>query len=174
MDFPADYNDWTISDWMNWYAITEQAVGTAQANQMFLAAWNQTENYDVISARSFDPTFRAWAKSKGLLNDLYSQGLSMLAMPVGWLNDLLSSGTSISSVLPKTSSVVSAHIPTVAENATGAVDSAAKALGNASDLSVILLPLSVIVLFVWLLKDPEKGTRAGRNLAGGVRELLPY
>jgi len=156
-----DFVNWTIFDWMNWYNTMALSVGASVAKTRFLTAWHQCDNYDIIQARSFDTNFRAWAKSNGLLNSLYAQGLGFLAEPVGWITDIFGGATN-----------VAAHIPSAAENASGAVDEAADALKSASSIANLLIPAALVVMFIWLVKDPEKTSRATRNFAGAGRDIL--
>lgn len=74
-------------------------------------------------------------------------------------DDLVSLGNGISNLLG---------------NAGRTLDKGSAAVASAAGMVDLLVPGIAIVLFVWLIKDPVRATQAGKNIAGGTRELLPY
>jgi hypothetical protein len=82
----ADY--WEIADWMTWHAVMEKEYGLTAANRRFIQAWNQDAVWHSapLDARSFNSTFRAYARQKGFFDDLFS-GLASLAKPLGLFTD---------------------------------------------------------------------------------------
>lgn len=62
----------------------------------------------------------------------------------------------------------------VLSNAASTAANVSSSLNTASNLSQYLLPAAIVVVFIYLIKDPVRGSQAGENIAGGVRKLLPY
>jgi len=60
------------------------------------------------------------------------------------------------------------------QNAATVVNKGSSALASAASISSWALPVAAVAVLFLILRDPERGTQAGKNLAGGVRELLPY
>lgn len=120
---------WTIEQWMQWHQVMKVAFGQDEANRRFLMAWNQQSlGAGPIDARSFNSTFRAYAKANGFFDGLYSGAGDVLAKPLGTANDVVTAGSN-------------------------AVSSAADTIGSAGS---VLVPLAVLLLAgSWLL--PQLG-----------------
>lgn len=107
----ADY--WDVYDWMKWHTAMVQKYGVQQANQVFISYWNeQGFGAGPIDERSFNETFRDYARANGFLDDLYS-GASVIATPLGWVTDIFSGATQLSGHLPRALSAVGQIASTV-------------------------------------------------------------
>lgn len=91
-------SQWTAADWMTWHGAMSAAFGQAEANRRFVAAWQGGGIFEEppLSARSLDSGFREWARSVGILDQLY-YGLGVLAKPVGSANDVLDGVSAVAS-----------------------------------------------------------------------------
>jgi hypothetical protein len=79
---------WTASDWLTWHAAMKSRYGLTYANKTFLSWWNkQTLGANPLDARSFNPTFRQYAKDNGFFAGLYDN--APLAEPLGAATDLV-------------------------------------------------------------------------------------
>lgn len=56
----------------------------------------------------------------------------------------------------------------------GTIGNAAEAAENTTSVARLVVPLAALVLLYWLVKDPEKSTRAGGNISSSLREWAPY
>ena len=75
---------WSCTEWRQWHTALKAAHGRNKANQIWAAAWQQQGiGEHAINCRSFDPQFRAWAKSQGLFDALYWGPAGILAKPLG-------------------------------------------------------------------------------------------
>lgn len=91
----ADY--WSIDDWTTWHKANVAAYGLATANSRFLQAWNEDSliHSAPLDARSFNSSFRQYAKDNGFFDALYGGALAVLAKPLGILSD---TGDAVSSI----------------------------------------------------------------------------
>lgn len=91
---------WDIQDWMHWHQAMVQKYGLRAANETFIAYWReQGLGAAPLNDRSFDETFRQYARANGFLNDLYS-GVEIITEPLGWATDIFAGGNAISSQVP--------------------------------------------------------------------------
>ena len=102
---------WTASDWMSWHKALKLKYVLEEANSKFIIAWQkQSIGAGPIDARSFDSTFRDYAKDNGFLEDLY-WGSGFVAKPLGATVDLI---TGISSGFSTTASISRYFVPVIA------------------------------------------------------------
>ena len=89
---------WTANDWMTWHRALKSRFGLEIANTKFVNAWEQQGALSApLDARSFDTTFRDYAKANGFFDALY-YGLGALVKPIGAVTDVVSDvSTGISS-----------------------------------------------------------------------------
>lgn len=74
---------WKASDWMTWHSALKRAFGLEEANRRFITEWQkQSIGANPLDARSFDITFRDYAKANGFFDALY-WGIGSLAKPIG-------------------------------------------------------------------------------------------
>ena len=87
---------WSAADWMTWHAALVTAYGLDEANHRFVAAWNGGGFFESPpqDARTFDSSFRDFARKNGILDALYS-GVGIIAKPIGVVNDLLDTTTAL-------------------------------------------------------------------------------
>lgn len=71
-----DYDDWgwddywDINDWVEWHKALKKHYGLKDANKIFIKAWEQqSDGANPIGARTFNSTFKNYAK----LNNFYDQ-----------------------------------------------------------------------------------------------------
>lgn len=93
----GDY--WSCSDWIRWHQLMKEAFGLEQANIRFV---NEFESQEMLAAgydcRSFNSSFRDYARENGFLDALYA-GIGVLAVPIGVGTDVVhDAGTIISNV----------------------------------------------------------------------------
>lgn len=85
---------WKIEDWMRWHSLMVKKFGIDKANQTFLLWWNkQTTGANPLDAKSFNTSFRTYAKKYKFLDALYG-GASFLK-PFGAITDTISSGSDV-------------------------------------------------------------------------------
>ena len=94
-----DYDDWgpdswwTAQDWLTWHRTLKAKYGLDEANARFVAAWQkQGMLSSPLDARSFDSSFREYAKANGFLDALY-YGLGAVAKPIGTTTDVVTGVT---------------------------------------------------------------------------------
>lgn len=76
---------WSAQDWMKWHSLVMQKYGRDFANQQFLAWWNrQTLGAGPLDARTFNATFRDYAKKHGFFSGLYGTVGGWIAKPLNW------------------------------------------------------------------------------------------
>ena len=81
---------WTAQDWMTWHKSLKAQYGLDEANVRFINAWEkQTMGSTPLDARSFNTTFREYAKANGFFEALY-YGLGSLVKPIGAVTDVVS------------------------------------------------------------------------------------
>lgn len=84
---------WTAQDWLTWHRALKAAYGLEEANRIFVTAWQrQGIGAGPLDARSFDTSFREYARANGFLDGLY-WGLGSLARPIGTTTDIGSAVT---------------------------------------------------------------------------------
>lgn len=89
-----DYDDWgpdswwTGQDWLTWHRALKDAYGLEVANARFIAAWQQQGlGSGALGARSFDSSFRDYARANGFFDGLY-WGLGSVTRPIGTTTDV--------------------------------------------------------------------------------------
>ncbi len=118
---------WSADDWIEWHAAMKQEYGLRQANETFLAYWQeQGAGASPYSARSFDSSFREYARANGFLDDLFD-GPSVIFQPLGWGTDILGGGTNVAGNLP------------------GVINAAGNALGAVSVIWPVLLLGAILI-----------------------------
>jgi hypothetical protein len=96
---------------MTWHKSLKLKYGLEEANSKFIIAWHkQSIGAGPIDARSFDSTFRDYAKDNGFLEDLY-WGSGFVAKPLGAAVDLI---TGISSGFSTTANISRYFVPVIA------------------------------------------------------------
>jgi hypothetical protein len=94
----GDY--WDAADWITWHQALVRKYGLRQANATFVAYWKeQTFGAAPLNAKSFDESFRAYARANGFLDQLYS-GLDVITEPLGMGTDILSGATDLAGGIP--------------------------------------------------------------------------
>jgi hypothetical protein len=84
---------WTAQDWLTWHRTLKARFGLDEANSRFINAWQkQTFGSSPLDARSFDTSFRDYAKANGFFDALY-YGLGALAKPIGTTTDVITGVT---------------------------------------------------------------------------------
>lgn len=95
---------WTASDWMTWHKALKAQYGIEEANSRFINAWQQQGiGATPLDARSFDSSFRDYAKANGFFDALY-YGAGALVKPIGAVSDVVTGvteGVSITAKLAK-------------------------------------------------------------------------
>lgn len=95
---------WTAQDWLTWHRALKSAYGLDEANRIFVTAWQQQGfGASPLDARSFDTSFRDYARTNGFLDALY-YGLGALVRPIGTVTDVtgaVSDGVSTTAALAK-------------------------------------------------------------------------
>lgn len=98
-DSSPDYDDWgpdswwTAQDWLTWHRSLKAKYGLDEANARFINAWQkQGIGSSPLDARSFDSSFRDYAKANGFFDALY-YGAGALARPVGTVTDVVAGVT---------------------------------------------------------------------------------
>jgi hypothetical protein len=80
---------WKASEWMTWHKSMKSKYSLEEANRRFISAWqDQSILSGPIDARSFDVTFRNYAKDNGFFDDLY-WNLGVFTRPIGVSTDLV-------------------------------------------------------------------------------------
>ena len=119
---------WSASDWLAWHRAMKAAYGLEVANSRFVNAWEAGigwfSNSVPINARTFDSSFRDYARENGFLDALYGQGLGALAQPIGAITDTGS--------------------------AVGEVGAGIKTSGNVLRYVVPVVIVAALLVFVWL------------------------
>jgi hypothetical protein len=111
---------WTASDWMTWHMALKRAYGLEEANRRFITAWDKQGLFaSPIDARSFDTTFRQYARDNGFFDALFS-GIG------GLVGRLPSTGTD------------------VVVGATGAVSNVGQAVGTIGSMAKYILPVAAL------------------------------
>lgn len=119
---------WSADDWIEWHAAMKQEYGLRDANQTFLAYWHeQGFGSATRDARTFDASFREYARANGFLDDLFDGGVGVLSQPLGWATDILGGGTNVAGNLP------------------GAINAAGNALGAVSLIWPLLLVGAILI-----------------------------
>ena len=110
----ADY--WSISDWMTWHSAMKSAFGLEVANSRFIYAWGQDSIWNSVplSARSFDSSFRDYAKANGFFDALFGNGLGVLAKPLGVVSDVGDGVSSLGDGVKSAAGAVGFVLPAVA------------------------------------------------------------
>jgi hypothetical protein len=93
-DASPDYDSWgfdtwwTASEWVTWHKSMKSRYGLDEANRRFIKAWqDQGILSGPIDARSFDTSFREYAKANGFFDGLY-WNLGVFTRPIGVSTDL--------------------------------------------------------------------------------------
>lgn len=95
---------WSAAEWIQWHRAMVIRIGLDAANVRFVTEW-QKQGFGAapLDARSFDTSFRDYARANGFLDALYS-GLGALAKPIGAGTDILdgvaTTGRLIGDLLP--------------------------------------------------------------------------
>lgn len=64
---------WSLADWITWHQALTNIVGLTQANQTFLAAWNNQSSFaQPVNDLETDVNSRAYFQSVGLLTSMNS------------------------------------------------------------------------------------------------------
>ena len=102
---------WTSNDWLTWHRSLKARFGLDDANTRFINAWQQQGiGASPLDARSFDTTFRDYAKANGFFDALY-YGLGALVKPIGSVTDVVSD---VSSGISSTANLAKFVIPVAA------------------------------------------------------------
>jgi len=81
---------WKATDWMTWHSALKRQFGLDEANRKFITEWQKQSLFaNPLDARSFDVTFRDYAKANGFFDALY-YGLGSLAKPIGTAVNVIS------------------------------------------------------------------------------------
>lgn len=105
---------WEAADWITWHRAMVQKYGLDKANQAFVSYWQtQTFGAEPINARSFDESFRAYARANGFLDSLYS-GSDVIAEPLGVVTDIFSGASNLSGSIPQLGAAAKNIVQTVA------------------------------------------------------------
>ena len=98
---------WTAQDWLTWHRSLKTRFGLDEANSRFINAWQkQGIGSSPLDARSFDSSFREYAKANGFFDALY-YGLGSLVKPIGVTTDVISGvSTGISSTASLTKYII--------------------------------------------------------------------
>ena len=89
----GDY--WSAPQWVIWHKANAAKYGVSKANDKFVAAWqNQGLQAEPLNARSFDTSFRAYAKACGFFDGLY-YGAGKIAQPLGWGADIVNTAEKV-------------------------------------------------------------------------------
>jgi hypothetical protein len=95
---------WTAQDWLTWHRSLKARFGLDEANARFINAWQkQGIGASPLDARSFDTSFRDYAKANGFYDGLY-YGLGAIAKPLGTGTDVvtgITEGISTTATLTK-------------------------------------------------------------------------
>jgi hypothetical protein len=84
---------WTAQDWLTWHRSLKAKYGPDVANQKFINAWQkQGIGASPLDARSFDTSFRDYAKANGFFDALY-YGAGSLTRPIGTATDVVAGVT---------------------------------------------------------------------------------
>jgi len=84
---------WTAQDWLTWHRALKNQFGLDEANRRFITAWQkQGIGASPLNARSFDSSFRNYAKANGFFDGLY-YGLGSIARPIGTTTDVVAGVT---------------------------------------------------------------------------------
>ena len=84
---------WTAQDWLTWHRSLKARFGLEEANARFINAWQkQGIGASPLDARSFDTSFRDYAKANGFYDGLY-YGLGAIAKPLGTGTDVVAGVT---------------------------------------------------------------------------------
>ena len=102
---------WTAQDWVTWHKALKAQYGLDEANARFITAWQQQGiGASPLDARSFDSSFRDYAKANGFFDALY-YGLGALAKPIGTVSDVV---TNVSKGIETTATLTKYLIPIAA------------------------------------------------------------
>jgi hypothetical protein len=89
--FPDSW--WTAHDWVTWHKALKTKYGLDEANARFINAWQKQGVLSApLDARSFDTSFRDYAKANGFFDGLY-YGLGAVAKPIGATTDVVTGVT---------------------------------------------------------------------------------
>jgi hypothetical protein len=107
----ADY--WSAADWITWHRAMKLVWGVNTANRNFVNAWDQDSffNSAPLSARSFDSSFREYAKANGFLDALYGGGVGVLAKPLGVVSDAADAVSDLGAGVKNAGAAVGAILP---------------------------------------------------------------
>ena len=84
---------WTAQDWVTWHKALKARFGLSEANSRFINAWQKQGAFSTpLDARSFDTSFRDYAKANGFFDGLY-YGLGAVAKPIGATTDVVTGVT---------------------------------------------------------------------------------
>ena len=96
---------------LTWHRSLKTRFGLDEANSRFINAWQkQGIGSEPLNARSFDTSFRDYAKANGFFDALY-YGLGSLAKPIGVTTDVVSG---VSAGISSTASLTKYIIPIAA------------------------------------------------------------
>jgi hypothetical protein len=102
---------WTAQDWLTWHRALKASYGLDEANRIFVTAWQQQGFLaSPLDARSFDTSFREYARANGFLDALY-YGLGSLVRPIGTVTDI---GTAVTDGISTVASISRWAIPAAA------------------------------------------------------------
>ena len=98
-DATPDYDNWgpdswwTAQDWLTWHRSLKAKYGLDEANARFINAWQKQGLFSApLDARSFDTSFRDYAKANGFFDALY-YGAGSLVRPIGTVTDVVAGVT---------------------------------------------------------------------------------
>lgn len=110
---------WTCYDFINWHKALAKQYSKQQANEIFIKSWVNDPPFisSAYDCRSFDGTFRAYAKANGFFDALY-HGIGVIAKPIGVADDVLDSAGNVVKSLGKgaenTAKVLKWLVPAIA------------------------------------------------------------
>lgn len=80
---------WNCIDFITWHKALVSAYGQSKANTIFITSWSSAPFINTAyDCRSFDSSFRQYAKDNGFFDALYS-GLGVIAEPIGVGTDIV-------------------------------------------------------------------------------------
>ena len=96
---------------MTWHRSLKAKYGLDEANARFINAWQKQGLFSApLDARSFDTSFRDYAKANGFFDALY-YGLGALVKPIGTTTDVI---TGVTKGIEGTASLTKYIIPIAA------------------------------------------------------------
>lgn len=128
-------SSWSCEQWIQWHKAMKAAWGQEKANYRFIYWWDQqTMGASGYDCRSFNSSFREYARENGFLDALFS-GIGVLAAPIGWTID------------------AAGNIADIAGNAVEAGEGVSKVLK-------VLLPVLVVVAVFFIVVYGYKQLKA--------------